>query len=117
MGGLFSALDVCKNDVESPAAYMEQLEKRKMKLQYYAQGKRKPDVIGMSINKAMKDIKHIVGVHSDDENENTQNEETKDIKSSRQRYYKLKWTDSDGTNYERSGYDDNTSIRSKVNGE
>jgi hypothetical protein len=29
MGGVFSAFDVCSNNVESPAAFMEQMERKK----------------------------------------------------------------------------------------
>ena len=65
MGGLFSALDACTNSNNSPADYMEkELEKEKEKAKM---SKQRMDIGKTAFQSALKDIRSIMGIHSDNE--------------------------------------------------
>ena len=72
--------------------------------------------MGAAMSGAFKEMRAIVGitVHSDNEERAEDEDEDKRIMGeSRRNYWKLKRTDSDGTNYERAGGDGETSINSR----
>lgn len=62
---------------------------------------------------AMKDVKHIIGIHSDNEEVADKDEEYANMRDIKRTYWRHKRTDSGGSNYEREEISQ-MSVRSKT---
>ena len=72
MGGMTSIFDACAGGGETPASYMDIELERESRIKMHTR-RRKMDVIGTAMDMAMADIKVLVGMYSDNE-EQTEND-------------------------------------------
>ncbi len=61
MGTVMSLFDGCGPSADTPAAYMEQELQKETRFKKN-QKRRRMDIMGVAMESAMKDVKHIVGV-------------------------------------------------------
>lgn len=67
MGGMLGILDSCAGgDYNSPAAFMDAEYERESRIKIHNK-RRKMDVMGVAMEMAVGDIKKIVGMYSDNE--------------------------------------------------
>lgn len=66
MGGMTSLFDACAGGAESPAAYMDIELERESRNKMHNR-RRKMNVIGTAMDMALTDIKVLVGMYSDNE--------------------------------------------------